>query len=317
MNNSLISSTLQAITVVTNTWQQSYRFYNQGLGYQLLDEGELSPAQKKAFGKNLGRYALLGYEEGAVIRLIELNNALALPNRLGAKPWDTGICVFEAGTPDVMEFYRKMLSQRFGVISEPLLFTTKGAEPLGEVEMKSFALLAPSGEQMFVTEITRRVGGISLLKDKAVQGVNVPANVVISMQDRHAMTAFWTDVLGISPVNDLPLTQPEIPIIMGGIEGMGFDMCLMGHGMERIGLEQHVYGKYNPHYTYRNFPCSFELTGLASAAWQTNDANLVKSKLTSAGFGIISEVCLPTRTHATPEGIVSIGTLGEIIELLA
>lgn len=316
MTNSLISSALQAITVVTNTWQQSFRFYTQGLGYQLLDEGALSSEQKKAFGKNLGKYALLGYEEGAIIRLIELHNPLALPNRFGAKAWDTGLCVFEAGTPDVMELYRKMLSMRFGAISEPLQFTTKGAEPLGEVEMKSFALLAPSGEQLFVTEITRRVGGVSLLKDKAVQGVNVPANVVISMQDRHAMTAFWTEVLGIYPVNDLPLTQPEVPIIMGGSEGMGFDMCLMGHGMERIGLEQHVYGKYNPNYTYQNFPCSFERTGLASAAWKTSDVNLAKDKLTKAGFGIISEVCLPTRRHAKPAGIVSVGTLGEIVELL-
>ncbi len=313
---SLISSPLQAVTIITNSWNQSLRFYTDGLAYSLLTEGELTPSQKKAFGKKLGKYALLGYKEGAIVRLIELKDRLALPNRLNANPWDTGMCVLEAGTPDVMSFYRKMLSMRFGAISQPLQFSAKGEEPLGEVEMKSVAFFAPSGEQIFVTEIVRRLGGISLLKDKAIQGVNVPANVVISMQDRNAMQAFWTELLGISPVNDLPLHQAEVPIIMGGIAGMGFDMCLMGYGKERIGLEQHVYGKYNPLYTFKNFPCHFSLTGLACATWQTSDIQLVKKKSIEANFPLISEIGLPIRHQTEPEAIVLRGSLGEIIELV-
>jgi hypothetical protein len=47
------------------------------------------------------------------------------------------------------------------------------------VVMKSAAFIGPAGEQLFVTQIVRRKGGVSLLKESAVEGVNAPANIVI------------------------------------------------------------------------------------------------------------------------------------------
>lgn len=61
------------------------------------------------------------------------------------------------------------------------------------------------------------------------------------MKDCSPIENFWQPVLGISPVNDLPLKQPLVAKIMAGPPDMGFDMLLMGHGTHRIGMEQHVY----------------------------------------------------------------------------
>jgi len=312
---SLINGALQAVSIVTNTWATSLRFYTQALGYQLLTEGQLSAKQKAVFGRQLGKYALLGHEHGSVVRLLETADAQALPNRLGARPWDLGLGVIEAGTPDIMRTYEQVLRQRFGAISEPAEFDAEGPEPLGHVVMKSVAFIGPSGEQIFVTQIVRRQGGVSLLKESAVAGVNAPANVVISMRDREPINVFWRPVLGIAPVNDLPLINPLAAKIMGGPPEMGFDMLLMGYDRERIGLEQHIYAPHNPRFDYQTFPCSFGKTGVASACWPCPDPAAAAHQIAAAGFPIMGQIGLPLRHATEPMATVCIGPLGEIIEL--
>jgi hypothetical protein len=316
MTNSLINSPLQAVSIVTNCWTQSMRFYQNGLGYNLLDKGYLTDNQRLSFGQQLNKYALLGHQTGSVVRLIETTDSEAIPNRLGARPWDLGMAVFEAGTPDIDRAYYKLLRARFGAIAIPVEFDAEGPEPLGYVVMKSTAFIGPAGEQIFVTQIVRRRGGVSLLQESAIDGINTPGNVVISMQNRQAIEQFWQPILGISPVNDLPLIQPEAATIMGGPADMGFDMLLMGYGTERIGLEQHIYASHNPTYDYQLFPCTFEKTGLASATWLCDDLAEAEKQLNIHQVEIISRVGLPIRKRAEPKAMVIRGPLGEIIELI-
>ena len=311
-----ITGVLQAISIITNTWERSLQFYQDGLGYQILSEGQLSKAQKEVFGDNLSRYVLLGHAEGSVVRLIELSDKNALPNRIGARPWDCGMAVFEAGTPDVERAYEKLIRNRFGALALPTEFDCEGPEPLGYVLMKSTAFIGPSGEQVFVTQLVSRKGGVSLLKENSVDGINTPANCVISIQNRKIQKEFWGDIVGIFPVNDLPLKQAGATAIMGGPADMGFDMCLMGHGMERVGMEQHVYEEHNPNYDYKIFPCDFTKTGLASAAWQGKNLEELRIKLVDNNFEVISEIGLPVRDNPTPKALVFKGPYGEIIELL-
>jgi hypothetical protein len=312
-----IKGALQAITIVSNTWERSLQFYQEGLGYQVLSEGFLSENQKNNFGKNLNKYALLGHQEGSVVRLIELNNPNATPNRVGARPWDCGMAVFEAGTPDVEKAYEKLIRNRFGALALPAEFDCEGPEPLGYIVMKSTAFIGPSGEQIFVTQIVNRRGGVSLLKEKTVDGINTPANCVISIQNREIQEKFWKNIIGIVPVNDLVLKQARAAAIMGGPADMGFDMCLMGHGLERVGMEQHVYESHNPTYDFKIYPCDFSKTGLASAAWFGQNLEELRGKLLANGFEIKSNIGLPIRNNSEPEALVFVGPYGEIIELLA
>ena len=310
-----ITGALQAISVVTNCWQQSIRFYTDGLGYQILEKGNLSVNQKEIFGQYLNQYVLLGHAEGSVIRLIETTDESAVPNRIGARPWDNGLCVIEAGTPDVEGAYLKVLRARFGAIAPPTEFDCEGPEPLGYVLMRSTAFIGPAGEQLFVTQIVGRKGGVSLLKEKSVDGINAPANAVISLSTRNQQK-LYADVLGIYPVNDLPLAQPGAASIMGGPPDMGFEMCLMGHGMERIGMEQHVYAPQNPDYDFNTYPCDFSKTGLASACWQGQDLKVLKSRLEKIGWPVLSDVGLPVRGNTEPKALVFRGPAGEILELI-
>lgn len=311
-----IEGGLQAVSIVTNTWHQSTRFYTEGLGYRVLEGGHLSDNQRKAFGAQLGKYALLGHEEGSVIRLIETSDSEAMPNRMGAKPWDNGLGVVEAGTPNVDAAYWKVLRARFGAIVPPLQFDCEGPEPLGYVLMKSTAFIGPSGEQVFVTQIVGRKGGVSLLKEKAVEGINAPANAVISLKNREQQQ-WYANVLGLVPVNDLPLHQNNAAAIMGGPQGMGFDMCLMGAGMQRVGMEQHVYEPHNEGFEYKVYPCSFAKTGIASAAWLGNNLAACQEKLLAQKVEFISEIGLPIRNYPEPKALVFRGIVGEIIELIA
>jgi catechol 2,3-dioxygenase-like lactoylglutathione lyase family enzyme len=312
-----ITGALQAVTVVTNCWAQSIRFYTEGLGYQILQQGHLTLRQREIFGYHLDKFALLGYEaEGSVVRLIETHNAAAIPNRIGAKPWDNGLCVIEAGTSDVENAYFKVLRARFGAIAPPTEFDCEGPEPLGYVLMRSTAFIGPSGEQLFVTQIVGRKGGVSLLKEKTIDGINAPANAVISLATRQQQQQY-EDVLGLVPVNDLPLKQPGAASIMGGPTDMGFEMCLMGHGMERIGMEQHVYSPQNPDYEYKTYPCDFSMTGIASACWQGKDLEILRPKLIKNNWPILSDIGLPVKGNPEPLALVFRGPVGEIIELLA
>jgi hypothetical protein len=181
--------------------------------------------------------------------------------------------------------------------------------------MRSTAFIGLSGEQVFVTQIVNRRGGTSLLKEKAVDGINTPANVVISLKNREQQ-AFYKRVLGIYPINDLPLIQPLAAAIMAGPSDMGFDMCLMGNEIERIGMEQHLYEQHNPQYDYKTYPCSFEKTGLASAAWQGKDLDLLKPILIKEKCRIIGDRGLPIRGNAEPDALVFQGIVGEILELI-
>lgn len=317
-HSNLIKNRLKVITIVSNTWEASLRFYTKALGYKLMQSGQLNQAQKTVYGAHLNQFALFGHQEdGSLLRLLESRNLALPPHRLGAKPWDNGLAVFEAGTPDIDRAYYQVLQARFGATAPPTEFETEGAEPLGHVVMKSTAFIGPSGEQIFVTQIIRRKGGRTLLNESAVEGINSPGNAVISMKDRSTINNFWQPVMGISPVNDLPLVQPEAASIMGGPAEMGFDMLLTGYGDERIGLEQHVYAPHNPDFTYRVFPNSFEQTGLAMAGWQANDKIDCLKHLQQKGVDLLSkEVGLPILDKLQPNALVLRAPLGELIELL-
>jgi hypothetical protein len=310
-----ITGALHAVSVVTNCWNQSLRFYIDGLGYGLLEEGQLSDSQKNTFGKHLSRYALLGHAEGSVLRLIETTNTQATPNRIGARPWDNGLAVIEAGTPDVEAAYWKVLRARFGAIAPPTEFDCEGPEPLGYILMRSTAFIGPAGEQLFVTQIVGRKGGVSLLKEKSVDGINSPANAVISLATREQQQKY-AEILGLVPVNDLTLKQAGAASIMGGPADMGFEMCLMGAGMDRIGMEQHVYSTQHPDYDYQTYSCDFAKTGIASACWQGADLETLRPKLQQNNWPILSEVGLPVRNNPQPKALVFRGLVGEILELL-
>ncbi len=313
----LINGPLKAVTVVTNSWEQSCRFYGEALGYNLLGEGELSATQKAAFGEKLGRYTLWGYDSGSVVRVLELKDPNARPIREGARPYDSGMAVIEGGTPDIGAAYERVLRCRFGAISAPKTFYVEGPEPLGKVLMKSAAFIGPAGEQIFVTEITSRTGGVSLLKEKAVEGINAPGNIAFCLVNRQPIEQFWGPLVGLRPVNDLPVEDPNAAEIMGGPAGMSFDMLLMGFGMERIGMEFHIYGPHNAGYEYRTYPTSFDKTGLAMASWPTADVAAAAAQLEAMGHVLISRVGLPLRGNPEPKAAVFRGPLGEIIELMS
>ena len=315
--SNLINGPLQAATVVTNSWEQSCRFYRDAFGYELLAEGELSVSQREAFGQQLGRYTIWGKAAGSVVRLIELNDPAARPIREGSRAFDTGMAIIEAGTPDVEAAYRRVLRCRFGAISSPQDFYAEGPEPLGQVFMRSVAFLGPAGEQVFVTEITKRQGGVSLLKERSVEGINVPGNVAFCLVNRQPIEQFWQPLLGIGPVNDVSLHDPNAPEIMGGPAGLSFDMLLMGFGTERVGMEFHVYSPYHPDFDYKLYSTSFSQTGLAMASWPTADVQATTTSLQKAGCEIISTIGLPLRTKAEPSAVVVRGPLGELIELVA
>lgn len=310
------SGTALAASVVTNCWSQSLRFYTEALGYEVVDEGELSIAQKEVFGKYLARYVLLGHDRGSVIRLIETSLTEASPNRLHARPWDPGMCVMEAGVADVEALYKNVIKNRFGVLAPPVKFSVEGPEPLGFVEMYPVAILAPAGEQLFLTQITKREGGIPLWEQRKDVNVFPLGNVVLSMEDRSTQK-FYADVFNMYPETDLVLQQDDAAYIMGGPPGMGFDMCLMGNGNYKSGMEQHIYKEHNPGVDFNVFPCDFTKTGLASACWQGNHMDGLEEKITAHGGEVISHTLLPIRGNSSPTGIVYRGLVGEIVELVS
>jgi hypothetical protein len=181
--------------------------------------------------------------------------------------------------------------------------------------MRSTAFIGPAGEQLFVTQIVGRKGGVSLLKEQSVDGINSPANAVISLATREQQQQY-ANVLGLIPVNDLTLKQAGAASIMGGPSDMGFEMCLMGTGMDRIGMEQHVYSTQHPDYDYKTYPCDFSKTGVASACWQGADLESLRPKLQQYKWEILSEIGLPIRHNPQPKALVFRGLVGEILELL-
>lgn len=311
---SIFKGTALAATIVSNTWQQSCRFYQEALGYSVVEEGVLSQDQQMQFGSSLNRYALFGQDKGAVVRLIEQKNEDATPNRLLANPWDPGLVVMEIGVADVDSLYKQIIRNRFGILAPPTTFSVKGPEPLGYVEMRALAVLGPSGEQIFFTQITDREGGIPLWEQRRDINVFPLGNVVLSMKDRMPQD-FYKNVFNLYPNTDLLLQQEEAAFIMGGPQDMAFDMCLMGNGDYKSGMEQHVYGSYQPDYIYRTFPCDFSKTGLASACWEVNTLENLADRIQSHDGEVLGQNLLPIRDNAFPRGIVFRGKVGEIIEL--
>ncbi|MEN0051260.1 MAG: hypothetical protein AAF806_29620 [Bacteroidota bacterium] len=305
---------LQAASVVTNSWKESLRFYEQGLGYQIIEEGILSKAQKAIFGSQLHRYVLLGHDRASVVRLIETSDEKAQPNRIGARPWDIGLCVMEAGAANVDHAYEHMIRHRFGVISPPQEFSVKGPEPLGYVVMKAFGLYGINGEQFFITQITEREGGTPLWEQRKDINIFPVGNAVISMKDRSAQQ-FYEQTFALHPSIELPLAQELAAQIMGGPADMSFDMCLMGNGQYKSGMEQHIYGERHPNYDFKAYPCDFTKTGLASVCWAGQNLERAAARIEENGGKVLGTTLLPLRNQAEPSGIVYQGLAGEIIEL--
>jgi hypothetical protein len=281
-----------------------------------LDQGLLNEEQRKAFGPHLSGYLLLGHEQGCVVRVLLSDNQNLPMQRLGAKPWDTGFSMLEAGCPDVDAAYKRIISQRFGVIAPPLELEMTGPEPLGKVAMKSMNVVGPNGEQVLVTEILRREGGQSMLNERGINGINVPANVVLVMKNRKPFEEFWQALLELEAVNDLALHTGQTPVILGGSEGMAFDMILSGYGRDRLGLEIHFYERLNPDYEFKNYPSDFGHTGLVSACWPCKSIVDVKRTCSALGIELVSELGLPLREGLGYPTAWIRGIEGELVELV-
>ncbi|WP_428662617.1 VOC family protein [Runella sp.] len=302
-----IVGALQAVSVITNSWAQSIRFYTEALGYRIIERGELTHIQKNTFGRHLGKYALLGYDEGSVVRLIETSNIGALPNRIGAHPWDNGLAVMEACTADVERAYWKVLRARFGAIASPGEFDFESFGNQTNSAVKSVAFIGPSGEQLFVTETNDCV--------ERCEGINAPSTAVISVTT-HELQSMYAEVLGSVPINDFRIRPLGKTTLLGAPAEAGFEMCLMGYDTHSVGLEQHIYSDYAGD-TFQTYPCDFLKTGVASACWQGQDLSMLRYKLQEANWEILSEVGLPIRGNPEPEAVVFQGPVGEILELLA
>lgn len=304
-----IVGALQAVTVITNSWAQSIRFYTEALGYKIIERGELTHLQKKTFGRHLGKFALLGYNAGAVVRLIETGNAGALPNRIGAHLWDNGLSVMEACTANIERAYWKVLRARFGAISHlgefDLDTDTFGNHPTNTA--KSVAFIGPSGEQLVVKQLSDCVEGC--------EGINAPATAVISVPGQ-ALQSTYSEVLGtlsetVFRANGLPAFCNANTYSNAEFEGstMNYEQ-LCTHGGQSVFSE----------YTKDNltlYPCDFMKTGVASACWQGQDVEMLRFKLQEANWSILSEIGLPIRNNPEPEALVFQGPVGEILELLA
>lgn len=314
-DHSLITGTALAASIITNCWEQSLRFYTQALDYKIVDEGALSENQRNVFGRQLGKYVLLGQDKGSVFRLIKTDDKTAVPARLNARPWDPGLCVMEAGVSNVDDVYMSIIRNRFGVLAPPTTFSVEGPEPLGYVEMRAVPILAPAGEQLFLTQITERKGGIPLWEQRQDIKAFPLGNVVMSMEDRTAQE-FYGSVFGLYPENDLLLKQEKAAFIMGGPSDMGFDMCLMGNKQYKSGMEHHIYKKHNPSFDFNIYPCDFKKTGLASACWKVDKSEGLSENIIAAGGEILGSIGLPIRDQKEPEAIVYRGLIGEIIELI-
>lgn len=297
---------LQAVTIVTNSWVQSIRFYTEALGYFLLERGELTLVQKEIFGRHLGKYALLGHEDGAVIRLIETSHAGALPNRIGAHPWDTGLACMEATTPDLEKAYWKVLRARFGAIVSP---SEKGYFNQDVRSNRHATFIGPSGEQLIVNEKKQKLAFNSsfLCRD----GVEAPFNTLVALPSKEHIK-LYDQVLGFAPATHFnPSFVPELV------------------NAEAAVMDEEYAGSYRtPHdlsldpvcvssTQYQSFPCDFFKTGIASACWKGTYTDSLSLKLQEVGWDILSEVGLPIRHNPEPAAVVFRGPVGEILEMLS
>lgn len=302
-----IVGALQAVTVITNSWAQSIRFYTEALGYKIIERGELTHIQKKTFGRHLGKFALLGYNEGALVRLIETSNAGALPNRIGAHLWDNGLSVMEACTADVERAYWKVLRARFGAISHlgEFDFDTFGNQAGSSA--KSVAFIGPSGEQLVVKQLSDCVEGC--------EGINAPTTAVISVP-KHALQSIYSDVLG--SLSDTVFRANAQPTLRNADAPSTTELgrSIMSYEQLCTHSKQSVFSQYTQD-DFTLYPCDFMKTGVASACWQGQDVEMLRFKLTEANWHILSDVGLPIRNNPEPEALVFQGPFGEILELLA
>ncbi|WP_169704819.1 VOC family protein [Runella slithyformis] len=302
-----IVGALQAVTVITNSWAQSIRFYTEALGYRIIERGDLTHIQKKTFGRHLGKFALLGYDEGAVVRLIETGNSGALPNRIGAHLWDNGLSVLEACTTDVERAYRKVLRARFGAISHLSEFDFETFGNQANSTAKSVAFIGPSGEQLIVKQLHSWVEGC--------EGINAPTAAVISVP-KHTLQSAYFEVLG-SLSNTIFRANTQSPISNSdNISKVGFERLLMSYEQILAHSKQPIFWEYNRE-DLPAYPCDFMKTGLASACWQGQDLAMLRFKLQESNWAILSEVGLPIRNNPEPGAVVFQGPVGEILELLA
>lgn len=302
-----IVGALQAVTVITNCWAQSIRFYTEALGYRIIERGDLTHNQKNTFGRHLIKFALLGYDEGAVIRLIETGNMGAFPNRIGAHPWDSGLSVMEACTADVETAYRKVLRARFGAISHLDEFDFEAFGNQDNNSIKSVAFIGPSGEQLIVKQANDYVEGCN--------GINAPATAVISVPT-HELRATYSDVLGWASINDFRVNPRSRFNQIDTPSNPGVEMTMMSHEQLITVQEQLVFSEYGRD-NFQTYPCDFMKTGVASACWQGQDLAMLRFKLEEANWTILSEVGLPVRGNPEPEALVFRGPVGEILEVLA
>ncbi|MFN8535049.1 MAG: hypothetical protein U0556_16040 [Dehalococcoidia bacterium] len=314
MTDTRVIGRIQAVTVVTPDLDASLQFYQEGLGYSLLDRGTLdAEGAPQVEGESLGgrAWALVnapGAVDGAVRLLTAPANALPNRPRPDAKPWDPGLAVLELYMRDPQESFRHVQAVGAPVLSPPLPYRFVNAGPFGDIDVISYAAFGPAGEELF---ITRATGGSR--ERPTLEGTHSGIfNIVLPNLDRRPVLRFYELLLGLVPTVSLPIAQETSNQIIGAPFGTTFLMILLGPEGGATGVEVEEFDVAHGHM----YPTSLNRTGLALFTLRVRDLDEIRSLCNDYKIARVGDGALPLPGRLGGNGLIVRGALGELVELV-
>jgi catechol 2,3-dioxygenase-like lactoylglutathione lyase family enzyme len=307
-----LQAKVAAFTVVTPDLATSSGFYRDTMGYHILSQGVVTGTAGSApgLGTSARRYVLMavpGAKRGATLRILEaLPGADANRPRPGARAWDPGLAVMEAGMRDPAESYRALANASTPMISPPRYYFFRANGSMPDLDVMSYAPFGPGGEQMFLTANIRNDR-----PDWPEPGLHsTPSNVVIVTLDQRPADAFYANAFGLRRINQMDCQQRncneligaprDLYFLWGNIGGSGFNMEIW----EVRVAEGRVY------------PTSLDRTGLAMFTVQVKDLDRCRGMCVQAGIKPVGSGSLPLPGNEKPGGFTLRGAVGELVEVV-
>ena len=316
-------------TIVVPDLGAAIAFYRDLIGYLLVSRGVLGSRRSSApgAGGQGRRFALLRPRENergerGVIRLLEAPpKAAANRPRPQASLLDPGLAGLESMTGNDQEVFQKLTRAGIKTITPPILYYQIGVQPMAggktawdfqDLEITTFIAFGPGGEHVFISQ-GKSLAGKPWPAWTEPGPVGPLGGCVLITLDRWPLFNFYNKVFGLIPTKDQYMNQEACNRVLGVPPDSYFRFGSLGDG---VGCEWWEYRYGRPPVT-PPFPTTLERTGLAMTTVLVDDLDNIRSRVQSAGIGILGEGALPTPEAEDQKGFTIRGAVGELIEIVA
>ncbi len=306
MNEASADPSLHLLTLAVADLAASLAFYGDRLGYRMIASGQLSPAPA-LLPAATGAYAILRPPEGAggvALRLLETTGGHRPPPAEGPRLPPSGLAGLTLSTGDDGAAYMALKGAGAPTLSWPQFYALPAIGGLPRREFKTFTIVGPDGERVFVH---RQLSSGGVMTPWTEAAAYAHGGAVLATRDRWPMVAFYAALTGAVADKGAHIEQDPMNIALGAPVGAYFHFGRLARSL--------YWREYRSEPPQPASPAE-DRPGPIMISLAVDDLDRARQAGEASGATSLGSGALPDEDGRLEEGLYWRGPDGELVEIV-